>query len=52
MIENPQYKAWLKESLLNFTMIKKNIYLDRKKNNRYQDELDPCNCRPLQNEME
>ncbi len=43
---NPLRLRYLRESLKFFTLIKKNIYLDRKRKTPKNDEMEPCYCRP------
>jgi histone-lysine N-methyltransferase SETD2/UMP-CMP kinase len=47
MLKNNQVRLnYLRESLKYFTPIKKNIYLDRKRKLAKNDDMEPCFCRP------
>ena len=43
---NPTRLRYLRESLKFFTLIKKNIYLDRKRKNPKSDDMESCFCKP------
>jgi hypothetical protein len=43
---NPTRLKYLRDSLKTFTLIKKNIYVDRKRKQPKNDELESCLCIP------
>ena len=44
--KNPTRLKYLRESLKFFTLIKKNIYLDRKRKSPKNDDIESCFCKP------